>query len=1124
MNINDFFVKNVSPDALKYFSLTYSNGLLESDEKLICTDLVCEGPVEGLVNKDGELLKYVSDSNDTNIENLILGKGVYYNNVPLIDTKLDKLNYVTQGFSISYGEELNNYKNQYASTVYKYNQKLYLNENNTYESIYPRYRNGVYAFANIDTNTVKFNDSLNTVENTQYITDLETQKFTNQKLTLSSLITELDEIKKTCQDFNHKIRNKYCDQISIQIRVDRLFTMGNSPGPYDATLAIEISEDNTANRFFLIFSVYGISKSDFTIDLPINLNLNSVTANNYYVKVYAISPKINPNVGNLFREISVSAIIERIRNKGSFGYPFSSIVKSAVSSRHFNKDPERTFDLKLLKIKVPKNYDPECKEYTGNWNGVFDSFLRWTDNPAWIFYDICTNARYGVGNGKIYEKDLNKWELYKISKYCDELVKVSTPNKYFPDSFKISVQSPNSLIVPVSGGDGKARSLDDIKKQYPPIFDLIDSNYANNNGGLQNSLIYLYNLNNGINSLDTVYKKLIWSIEAFDLDAQGNEVAVTDGLPSYYKINLINDFGPRKFFENDTTGLFQSFCQTQVAAIDTRASLNDRIQRSKKNTEGNAKNFILLSIANAKKANLSTYDSLINSSIFPNDVIETIKDRGDFGLVGNCLPRVLNYRDPFEHRFTCNLLIDNEVECLKLLNDIASIFRGITYYKSNYITSTIDVDKPISYIFNNSNVKNGYFSYSSASLDGNYTVAKVLYKDKYENYIEQVEIIEDALLIKNYGIVTKEILGFGITSRDQARRIGQWMLLTNRFENQSISFSTDLQGVILKPSDIIQIQDQNKNDSIIQGRVVSVDFDNKYIVVDRQINLAMVGKKIKFLFDQLGETIDSLNAKSEVSDSDIDNLQPSKIIELQIDRIENNKNRVYFDTSYNYIDFYKLIATTPFIIIDTDYNNSQNLYKIISISEVDNNEYSLFCIKHDPAKYEALTTSILNKAIDFSQNTINFSNSDLISEIDVSNINFYSVTMYDLNSLFTLNLDYSFNELRQSLIMDLSKTKDYGVMYLNLINLFNKINDFSKDSNNPLKNYYLNIQNVLNNKGGILCKIMLRNQSVKFIVRNSDISNKIIFLGKFGVSDVTLSASADIKFYLFDSEYKIINV
>ena len=78
-------------------------------------------------------------------------------------------------------------------------------------------------------------------------------------------------------------------------------------------------------------------------------------------------------------------------------------------------------------VKVPTTYTP--REYSANgvaqygsfWNGTFKSELQYTDNPAWVFYDIVTNTRYGAGKW-IQESDIDKYALYRIARYCDELV------------------------------------------------------------------------------------------------------------------------------------------------------------------------------------------------------------------------------------------------------------------------------------------------------------------------------------------------------------------------------------------------------------------------------------------------------------------------------------------------------------------------------------------------------------------------------------------------------------------------------------------------------------------------------------------------------------------------------
>ncbi|MCP2979725.1 hypothetical protein NK969_24685, partial [Salmonella enterica subsp. enterica serovar Typhimurium] len=72
-----------------------------------------------------------------------------------------------------------------------------------------------------------------------------------------------------------------------------------------------------------------------------------------------------------------------------------------------------------LLIKVPTNYDPINRAYSGVWDGTFK--LAATNNPAWVFYDLVLNNRYGCGD-RIQSSQVEKWDLYKIAQYCDELV------------------------------------------------------------------------------------------------------------------------------------------------------------------------------------------------------------------------------------------------------------------------------------------------------------------------------------------------------------------------------------------------------------------------------------------------------------------------------------------------------------------------------------------------------------------------------------------------------------------------------------------------------------------------------------------------------------------------------
>ena len=127
--------------------------------------------------------------------------------------------------------------------------------------------------------------------------------------------------------------------------------------------------------------------------------------------------------------------------KERLNYPYTAFAHTSFSSKSFQQNPTRAYECRGLKVKVPKNYitreenDGINAKYTRNsetaavstmttpqlWDGTFRDDRIYTDNPAWVFYDICTNDRYGLGDF-LLESDIDKFSLYKVAKYCDELV------------------------------------------------------------------------------------------------------------------------------------------------------------------------------------------------------------------------------------------------------------------------------------------------------------------------------------------------------------------------------------------------------------------------------------------------------------------------------------------------------------------------------------------------------------------------------------------------------------------------------------------------------------------------------------------------------------------------------
>lgn len=102
-----------------------------------------------------------------------------------------------------------------------------------------------------------------------------------------------------------------------------------------------------------------------------------------------------------------------------FAYPNTALVGIKFDSEYFSQIPNRTYEIYGIKVKVPSNYDPTTRAYTGLWDGTFK--IAYSDNPAWVLMDIVTNKRYGLGQ-RLGEFGVDKWALYQVAQYCDQLV------------------------------------------------------------------------------------------------------------------------------------------------------------------------------------------------------------------------------------------------------------------------------------------------------------------------------------------------------------------------------------------------------------------------------------------------------------------------------------------------------------------------------------------------------------------------------------------------------------------------------------------------------------------------------------------------------------------------------
>ncbi|HFT8651450.1 TPA: phage tail protein, partial [Pseudomonas aeruginosa] len=181
---------------------------------------------------------------------------------------------------------------------------------------------------------------------------------------------------------------------------------------YRIEYAVDVSTDGGAYQQVLLDAVDGKTTSRYErsqrIDLP-------AATTGWQVRVRRITP--NQNSSLIADTMLIAGLTEVIDAK--LRYPNTALLYIEFSAEQFSNIPAVTVECKARKVQVPTTYDPELRTYTGVWDGSFKS--AWTNNPAWITYDISTNARFGLGK-RIKPWMVDKWELYKIAQYCDQLV------------------------------------------------------------------------------------------------------------------------------------------------------------------------------------------------------------------------------------------------------------------------------------------------------------------------------------------------------------------------------------------------------------------------------------------------------------------------------------------------------------------------------------------------------------------------------------------------------------------------------------------------------------------------------------------------------------------------------
>ena len=404
--------------------------------------------------------------------------------------------------------------------------------------------------------------------------------------------------------YTKAINNKQLSAVAIRLGFNALREQkdnGDVVG-YRIEYAIDVQTDGGAWEMVLNTAVddkvsQGYQRSH-RIDLP-------KAQQGWSVRVRRLTP--NRDSEMVSDSMVVSAVTEIIDAK--LRYPCTALLALKYDAQTFSNIAKVSVRVRGMLIQVPSNYNPIARTYDGLWNGEFK--LAYSNNPAWVFYDICTAKRYGLGDrlaGKV-----DKWSLYRLAQYCDEMV-----------------------------DDGK--------------------------GGK-------------------------------------------------------------------------------------------------------------------------------------------------------------------EPRFTVNVYLQKADDAYRVLQNLSSVFRALSFWDGQSIVVDADTPKEPVYVFSNANVIGGEFSYTGTRARDRHTIVKCAYDDPDNNFETDYIYVQDEHAIAKYGINQLELNLFGCTSKGQAQRAGIWALKSEQLETETVSFSTGLDGFIPKVGEIIHVQDNSRAGRMQAGRIVATD--GRQITLDR---------------------------------------------------------------------------------------------------------------------------------------------------------------------------------------------------------------------------------------------------------------------------------------------------
>jgi len=209
--------------------------------------------------------------------------------------------------------------------------------------------------------------------------------------------------------------NAQLSAVRLRLKWPSLFKQENDGDlvGYSINYAIDLQTDGGTWQTVLNTSVTGKTTSGYErshrIDLP-------QAGKTWTIRLRKLTADANSaKIGDTMTLQSFTEVID-----AKLRYPNTALLYIEFDSSQFNGSiPQISCEPRGRVIRVPDTYNPETRTYTGTWTGAFK--WAWTDNPAWIFYDLVVSDRFGLGH-RLTSANIDKWTLYQVAQYCDQLV------------------------------------------------------------------------------------------------------------------------------------------------------------------------------------------------------------------------------------------------------------------------------------------------------------------------------------------------------------------------------------------------------------------------------------------------------------------------------------------------------------------------------------------------------------------------------------------------------------------------------------------------------------------------------------------------------------------------------